>query len=150
MPSHVHRCQRRSRHIDTRTNETFLDQLRRVSAGNSLHLLGRIFLRIEAHATLCAAKRNIHDGALVGHQRGESHYLVGADHFAETNAAFDGRDVLAVFGAPALEDFVMPVFKTDGKLEVAQVIAGLDSDGEVRDEFSGILRRCRTAGRRFG
>ena len=113
-------------------DEFLLDELRREPARDLLDLLGTVLFRIEPHAALGATERNVHDGALVGHQRGQRHDLVRADHLAVAGAALDRLLMLAVLGAPSFEDFVVIAAEPDGELKIIDVVAGLDLGKESR------------------
>ena len=55
------------RYVDVRADEALADQLTRVPARDALEEAGGLISRIDDHAALGAAKRNVHDRALVGH-----------------------------------------------------------------------------------
>ena len=115
-----------ARHVFSGADVFLADQFGGEAPGDLFDLLGRIFLGIEANAAFGAAERNVDDRALVGHQRGQRHDFVGVDHFAVADTALYRFWMVAVFGAPAFEDFVVIAAEPDRKLEVVHVVAGFD------------------------
>ncbi len=80
---------------------------------------------VDLHAPLAAAERDVDQGALVGHQRGERLHLVLAHVLAVPDAALGGELVLAVLDPPGGDDLI-PLVGLDGELEVIDAVADLD------------------------
>src|SRR5207245_7315727 len=98
---------------------------RRVAAGDLLELVRRVLLSVDAHATLGPAERDVHDGALVGHERGEGLDLVLIHGRSEADTALHGQAVVTVLGTPAGNDLVAAL-APDRELERVNAVTGLD------------------------
>ena len=104
----------------------FLHQLVGVAPGDALELVARVAAAVDLDAALGAAERHVDDGALVGHQRGERHHLVLVDVGAVADAALGRQLVLAVLGAPGVDDLDRAVVAPHREAEAVDAVAGLD------------------------
>jgi hypothetical protein len=77
----------RGGHVNAGANEVALDELNSVAAGDLLELVHGHLLGVDNNATLATSKRNIHEGALPGHERSQSLDLILVDHGGVTNTS---------------------------------------------------------------
>src|SRR5207248_2315872 len=91
-------------------------------------------------------ERDVDDRALVGHQCRERHDLVLIHQLAESSPALDGFAMLTVFRAPTFKDFVMVIGKANRKLEVIDVIAGLNLTEERGSDLQVLSRAIELVG----
>src|SRR5262249_15873533 len=116
----------RARNVFAGSNVFLADELGREPSRDFFDLLRSVFAWIESNAAFRAAKRHIENGALVRHHSGHRSDLISVYHFAVANPALHRLAMLALFSAPALEDFVVVSAKPYGKLKVVNVVACLD------------------------
>jgi hypothetical protein len=143
-PGHLPRpgAEVRRRHVDARSDEVLLDQLEGIAAGDALELLHCVLLAVDGDAALGAAERHVHDGALVGHQRGQRHDLVLAHRQAVADAALGRQLVVAVLGPPGVNHLDRPVRPLQGIGEVIDAVAVPDQRqqvGVVAGEGGGLV-----------
>ena len=82
--------------------------------------------RFELHAALRAAEGDIHQRALVGHQRGQRLHLVLVDAGGVADAALGRQQMRTVRGAPAAEDVEHAVVEPHREVQLQHRIARLD------------------------
>jgi hypothetical protein len=75
-----------------------------MKASNGLNLGDAELAGVDLDATRSASKGNIDDGALVRHDRGQSHHFLLAYLLAVTEATLARQTVMAVLNAGALYD----------------------------------------------
>ncbi len=102
----------RCRHVGVGTER--VDDAHRIAAGKPLQLTGAHLERVADDAALGAAKRQVHDGALPGHPRGERLHLVEAHLKVEADAALGGPARGVVQDAVPGEDLHFAVVHHDG------------------------------------
>src|SRR5690606_2230902 len=79
-----------------------------------------------------ATERHVDDRALVGHQRRQRLDLVLVYAKAEADAALGGEVVMAVLGAPGVDDLDRSVVPPDRKRDLVDVVARLDDRQKLR------------------
>ena len=95
-------------------------------ARDAFHPLGVARSGIDLHRALRTGERHFHDGALVGHQRGERHDFVFVDRKAVPNASLGRQPVVAVLGAPCPDHLDPSVALSDREIEAVQAVAALN------------------------
>ena len=96
-------------------------QLLREAARDFLQFVFGVIARVDLERALGTAKRNEHDGALVGHESGECLDFVLIGKIGVADACFTGN-MLAVYSAPTGEYFVA-VVQLDAELELVAGVA---------------------------
>ena len=114
------------RDIDGRADEAVSVEFDHQAARDALNKLGRALVGVDADAALGSAEGDIDDGALEGHQRGETLDFVAVDHRRVADAALGRQAVMAVLGAPGLDHLDLPVLVFDREGHLVEVVAGLD------------------------
>ena len=122
--------------VEARADEVLADQLEHVAPGDPLQLSRRVGPGIEPDAALGPAERDVHQRALVGHERGERLHLLGVHGVGVADAALAGELVVAVLRPPRVHDLDAAVVALDGEAGVEEVLARLDVGEE-----GGIVRR---------
>ena len=79
-------------HVNARPQKALLREVKGKVAGNLLQLVLAKLLRVDLQARFGAAKRNVDDGALKGHQGGEGLHLVQADVHAVADTWGDKKE----------------------------------------------------------
>lgn len=114
-------------HVHARTQHVALDELGGVAAGDGLDLADTELTRVDFDASLCTSERDVDDGALVGHERGEGHHLLLINMLAVPDAALAGQTVVAVLNAESLNDH---------RVVLASLLIDVDSDREFNAQKS--------------
>ena len=97
-----------------------------VAARDALQFVGGIPPDVDLDTTLCPAERNVDDGAFVCHQRGERSHLVLVDQGTVTDSPFCRQFVMAMFGAPRVDDFNRAIISFDRECDMTDRIAHFD------------------------
>ena len=101
--------------VEAGMNEVALGQLLREAARDFLQFVFGVISGINLQRALGTAKRNEHDGALVGHESGECLDFVLIGKIGVADATFHRENMLAVYSAPTSEYFVA-VIQLDAEL----------------------------------
>ena len=117
--------------VEAGMNEVALGQLLREAARDFLQFVFGVISRINLERALGTAKRNEHDGALVGHESGECLDFVLIGKIGVADATFHRENMLAVYSAPTSEYFVA-VVQLDAELELVAGVAASNLVGKAR------------------
>ena len=118
--------------IDPRPDVVLPHELEGVAPGDALEFsLGELVTR-NPDATLGAAERHVHHGALVGHEGRERHGLFRVDVDVVADTALGRQLVLAVFRPPGVDRFQRAIIAPERKAELDHGIALPDLAQERR------------------
>ncbi len=98
----------------------------RVAAGDAFELVERIILRLNPDAAFPAAERHVDDGALVGHQCRERHYLFFIHVGAVTDAALYRQLMVTVLDAPGANHLDFATGPAQREVEAVDAVADAD------------------------
>ena len=98
----------------------------RISPEGTLSITRRAGAGRDLDPTLGTTERDVHDGALVGHERGERHHLAFVNPRAETDATFGRHAVVAVLHAIRLDDRQLSFVVEDWIAHLVHAVALLD------------------------
>ncbi len=128
--------------VEPRSHEVLAHQLEDVSPRDPLQLPGRVALWVELDASFGSAERHVHQGAFVGHQRGQRLDLFGIHRLGIPDAALRRQLVMAVLRAPGVHHLDGAVVAFDGEAGVEEILAGLDVGEQSRvvpGECGGVI-----------
>ena len=117
--------------IEAGMYEVALGEFLREAARDFLKFVFGVVARIDLERALGTAKRNEHDGALVGHESGECLDFVLIGKIGVADATFHRENMLAVYSAPTSEYFVA-VVQLDAELELVAGVAASNLVGKAR------------------